>query len=76
LSRRRRRFAPKRVDQSVARDGVAALEDEQGKQRALLRAAQVERTLVGLRLERPEDAELDPSSVFDPWNVTRGVSRE
>jgi hypothetical protein len=50
------------------------VEEEECKQRALLRSAKVERTVPVPRLERPEDAEFQLLLAFDALKVTPSVS--
>ena len=63
--RRRRLLAPEAVGQPVRRDGLVAVQQQQGEQRALLWPAQGEGALTDARLERPKDQELHvPAPVY------------
>ena len=50
-------FVPERVDQAVASDDPVRVQEQEGNQRALFRAAELERAPFLEHLERAEDAE-------------------
>ena len=53
--------APDLVDQAIARDGLVGVEQQEGEQRALLRAPELQHPALHLDLERSEDAEFHRS---------------
>jgi hypothetical protein len=60
VSRRRRRaLPPDLVDQALDRNDLAGPEQQRCKDGSLLAAAELERAIAGLGLERAEDAEPD-----------------
>ena len=60
LGPRGRLLAPERVDQALAPDDLVRVQQQQGEQGALARAADGQYRTVALDLERPEQAELEP----------------
>ena len=63
--RRRRLIAPDLVDQPLDRDDLARVQQQDGENRALLRAPEPKRTPVRPRLERAEQPEPDPIPAAD-----------
>ena len=60
----RRVVAPQGVDEEVGRDDLIRVQQEDGEQRALLLAAELQRLAVGgSDFERPEDPELRHTGV-------------
>jgi hypothetical protein len=57
---RGRLLAPERVDQALAPDDLVHVQQQEGEQGALARAADGQYRAVALDLERPEQAELEP----------------
>ena len=72
---RRRLTGPERVDQAVGRDDAAGVEQEQGEQRALLRAAERDHLSVDRHLERAQDPELDHLLVVTGSRASRRLGR-
>jgi hypothetical protein len=59
--RRRRVVGPQLLDQAVAGDDPVGLEQQDGQERPLLRAAERQPVPVRVDLERTENAEIDAS---------------
>jgi hypothetical protein len=65
IGRRRPLVAPHVLDESIGRDGLVRVEDEDGEQRALPGAAERDGAPVDVHGQRPENPDLeqdDPSS--------------
>jgi hypothetical protein len=57
----RRLLAPERVDQRLPPDELVRMQEQEGEERALARAADRQHGPVALHLERAEQAELEHS---------------
>ena len=72
-------ISPELLDESLARDRLIRMDEEDGEERALFRTAERDYPLAPDDLKRPEDAELEirmtlRTSIVRPW-FANGASR-
>src|ERR1700681_69855 len=74
---RPRSLSPQLIDQTIARDTLAAAQHQDRKQRPLLRGAERNRPLPLDHLERPQDAEVKHDLLVTPGAtlLRQGVAR-
>jgi hypothetical protein len=71
---------PERLDESLARDGLVRVQEEEAEERALFRTADGESLFASDDLERPEDVELEirmplRASIVRRWSREWSVLR-